>query len=56
MIQWLSRQLLVPEAPKEAKFDGFRTCFYIFAGFNLLSLLLSIFIKYDYEEPPKPLA
>jgi hypothetical protein len=52
LIQWLSRILLVPESPKEAKFDGFTTCFYIFAAFNLLSLLLSLFVKYQYEEPP----
>jgi hypothetical protein len=53
MIQWLSRLLIVPESPEDAKFLGFKTCFYIFAAFNLLAVLLSVFIKYEYDEPPK---
>jgi len=47
LIQWIARLVLVPEKDKE---DGFKTCFYIFAGLNLISVLLSIFMKYDYVE------
>lgn len=49
LIQWIARLLLVPE---NNKFEGFKLCFYIFAGFNLISVILSYFIKYEYDEPP----
>jgi len=32
------------------KYEGYKTCFYIFAGCNAVSLLLILFVKYDYEE------
>ena len=46
-MQYLSRAVLVHEG---RKFECFRTCFYLFAGFNVVALLLIIFVKYDYEE------
>jgi hypothetical protein len=44
LIQWLSRLFFVSN---DDKYSGFTICFYIFAAFNLLAILLSIFLKYD---------
>ena len=35
---------------EDSKYEGFRTCFYIFAGMNLLGMILSVAIKYPPHE------
>lgn len=47
LVQFLSRTLLVHE---NSQYEDYRVCFYIFAGFNVVSLLLSLFVNYEYEE------